>query len=88
MMTISQIIFGQYHIWDIFGLGVKSKVFCRKKNLNDGNHEQGTDSAKMGVNNSAKIPEYPAPKFFVRSAQLAQNFRTLLKKASLGIGSP
>ena len=24
--------YGQYHIWDIFGLGLKSKVFCRKNN--------------------------------------------------------
>ena len=25
------ILFGQYHIWDIFGLGLKSKVICGKK---------------------------------------------------------
>ena len=33
-------------MWDIFGLDLKSKVFCRKKKLNDGNHRQGTHSAK------------------------------------------
>ena len=27
MMAISQIIFGQYHISDIYGLGLISKVF-------------------------------------------------------------
>ena len=27
MMVISQILFGQYHRWDIFGLGMKIKGF-------------------------------------------------------------
>ena len=34
MMAISQILFGQYHIWDytyIFGLGLKRKVFIIEK---------------------------------------------------------
>ena len=43
MMAISKI-----HIWDIFGLGLKS-TFLWKKQLNDGNHGQGTNSAKIGA---------------------------------------
>ena len=31
MMAISQILYGQYHIWDIFGLALKSKVFVEEK---------------------------------------------------------
>ena len=31
-MTISQILYGQDHIWDIYVLGLKTKVFCRKNN--------------------------------------------------------
>ena len=50
-MAISKIIYCQYHIWDIFGLGLKSKVlFFVEKHVNDENHEQGTHSAKMGAN--------------------------------------
>ena len=49
MMAISQILLKQYHIWDIFGLGLNSKIFLWKKQLNDRNHGQGTHSAKMGV---------------------------------------
>ena len=37
-MAISQILYGQYHIWDIFGF------FFYKQH-----HEQGTRSAKMGA---------------------------------------
>ena len=36
MMAISQIIFGQHHILDVFGSGLKSTVFC------------GKNSAKIG----------------------------------------
>ena len=51
VMAISQIFHGQYYIWDIFGLGLKSKVFfIEKKQLNNGNYEQATHSAKMGAN--------------------------------------
>jgi len=33
-MAISQILYGQYlgFIWDSYVLGLKTKVFCRKKN--------------------------------------------------------
>ena len=27
---ISQILYGQYHIWELYDLGLKTKVFCRK----------------------------------------------------------
>ena len=53
-MAISQILYGQYHIWDIFGLG-----------LNDGNHGQGTHSAEMGADSSTEntlnAPEFICP---------------------------
>jgi len=49
-MAISQILYGQYlgFIWDSYVLGLKTKVFCRKK-TNAQNHRQGTYSAKMGA---------------------------------------
>ena len=50
-MAISQILLIQYQIWDVFGLGLKSKVFCRKKNEN---YRPGTHSAKMGADSLAK----------------------------------
>ena len=45
-MTISHILYGQYHIWDTFGLGLYYG--------NDGNRGQGTHSAKMGAYSSAE----------------------------------
>ena len=63
LMAISQILFGQYHIWDIFWLGLKTKVFLWKKQLNDGNHEQGTHSAKMGADSSSAENTPNTPKF-------------------------
>ena len=41
MMAIFKILYGHHHIWDIFGLGLKSKVFIEKKQLNDKNLRQG-----------------------------------------------
>ena len=35
MMAISQILFDQYHTWDIFGLGLKRRFFMEKQ-LNAG----------------------------------------------------
>ena len=32
IMAGSQILYSQFHTWDIFGLGLKSKVFCRTNN--------------------------------------------------------
>ena len=62
MIAISQILFGQYHTWNIFGLGLESKVFVWKKQLNDGNYGHGTHSAKMGADTSAKnIPKFIRP---------------------------
>jgi hypothetical protein len=29
---IFQILYGQYHIWDLYVLGLKTNVFCRKNN--------------------------------------------------------
>ena len=54
MLAISQILFGQYHILDIFVLGQKNKGFLQKKQLNDGNHGQSTHSAKMRDDRSAE----------------------------------
>ena len=46
IVPVSQIFYSQYHKWDILGFGLKSKVFVEKQQLNDGNHGQGTHSAK------------------------------------------
>ena len=60
MMAISQILYVQYHIWDIFGLGVKSKKKMLKKQLNEENHGQGTDIAKISADNLAEnTRKYP-----------------------------
>jgi hypothetical protein len=29
--ALSQILYGQYHIWELYVLDLKTKVFCRKK---------------------------------------------------------
>ena len=59
MMAIYKIIFDQYHIWDIFGLGLisrKQSFLVEKKNKqqNDRNHGQGTHSAKIGADSLAE----------------------------------
>ena len=78
MMHISQILFGQYHIWDIFGLGLKTEKqsFLWKKKLNDVNQGQGTLSAKMGADSLAEITQ----NIFGRSARLVQKFGISFKK--------
>ena len=78
MMAISQILIYQYHIWDIFGLAVKSKVSCEKTQLSDGNHEQGTHSVKMGANSLAENTQN-TPK----SVQLAHQFCICIVKNRL-----
>ena len=62
-MAISEILLGKYHIWDILGLGLKSKPFCRKKKLNDEYH--GNHSAKTGAVSSTK--NTPSTSKFIRS---------------------
>ena len=59
-MAISQILYSQYmgFIWDSYVLGLKTKVFCRKK-PNAQNHRQETYSAKMGAVVWPKIPQMP-----------------------------
>ena len=32
VMAIFQILYGQYHICDLYVLGLKSKVFCKNNN--------------------------------------------------------
>ena len=32
VMAISQILYGQYDTWGMFGIYIKTKVFCRKNN--------------------------------------------------------
>ena len=48
MITISQILYDQYHIWDIFGLGLK--VFLLKKTTENGNHGEGTQPNSYNPN--------------------------------------
>jgi hypothetical protein len=47
--AISQILYGQYRIWDWYVLGLKSKSICKKNEPNTQNHGQGTHSAKVGI---------------------------------------
>ena len=68
-MAFSQIFFGQYHIWDIFDLSLKSKFFFVEKTTENGNHGEGTHNAKMGTYKyfsqkylkeySANLPNWP-----------------------------
>ena len=53
IIAISQIIYWQYHIWDIFVFGLNNKVFFVDK-LRYGNQEQGTHSEKMCADSLAK----------------------------------
>ena len=32
VMAISQILYSQYHVWDLYVLGLKSKDFCKNNN--------------------------------------------------------
>ena len=41
MMAIFKILYGHHHIWDIFGLGLKSKQQATSQQLNDENPGQG-----------------------------------------------
>jgi hypothetical protein len=67
-MAISQILYSQYmgFIWDSYVLGLKTKVFCRKK-PNAQNYRQETYSAKMGAVVWPKIPPNFLPQFACRS---------------------
>ena len=76
--------YGQYHIWEIFGLGLKIKVFCTKKiqQPNTQNHGQGTHSAKMdAVYFCRKYPKCPQNFRLNLSAQ-AQKFGIFEKALS------
>ena len=84
-MDIYQILYGQCHIWDIFGLGLKIKVFCRKK-MNDGNHGQGTHNAKMGADSLAENTPYTTK--CIRPIFLIGPKGILLNEASSGVHSP
>ena len=48
VMAISGIHDHHYHIWDLYVLRLKSKVFPKKQKLDIQNHGQGTHSSKMG----------------------------------------
>ena len=43
-------------IWELYVLGLKTKVFCRKQQPNTQSHGQGTHSAEMGAVVWPKIP--------------------------------
>jgi hypothetical protein len=73
--STSQILYGQYHIWDLFGIVCfrpeNQIVFCRKKQSHTQNHGQGTHSAKMGAVVWPKIPKMP-PEFLGQSLGLSE----------------
>ena len=85
LMAISQILFGQYHIWDIFWLGLKTKVFCGKNNWMMEIMNKGLTVPKWGlIVVRPKIPQIPQNLF----GQSAQKFEISLKKDSSGVRSP
>jgi hypothetical protein len=48
--AIFLIFYSHYNIWELYLLGLKSKVFCKKFNqIPTQHHEQGTHSAKIGT---------------------------------------
>ena len=47
--AISQILYGQYHIWDLYVLGLKTKGFLWEKQPDTLSHGQGTHSAKKSA---------------------------------------
>ena len=74
--VIDQILYGQYYIWDIFGF------FLSKKQLNDGNHGQGTHSAKMGSHSLAENTYYKYSRQLI--CPIGPKVWELLKKGLLG----
>ena len=56
------ILFGQYHIWDIFGLVLKSKVICRKNKWMNKIMDKGLTVSKMGTHALAKNTPNTTPK--------------------------
>ena len=62
-MAISQIIFGQYHIWDIIGLGVKNKVSCGKNNVMIEIMNTRLTAPKWALIDSLALKYPPNPKF-------------------------
>ena len=83
-MANSQILYGQYQIWDLFGLALTSKVFLLKKQLKDVNHGQRTHSAKIGAESLAEN----TPKCIRLISPIDLKFGIPLKKASMGVYSP
>ena len=87
VMATFQILYGQYHIWDIYVLGLKTKVFCRTT-TNAQNHGQGTHSAMMGAVVWPKISQMPhnlLTQFVCPSPKVRD---IIEKKASSGVRSP
>jgi hypothetical protein len=76
MMAILQILFDQYHIWDIFGLWMKSKVFFVEKTSE---WEKLCRRDLSTVPKRPKIPQIPQS-LFSRFGQFAQKFEMSLKK--------
>ena len=84
MMANFQILHGQYHIWDIFGLWMKSKVFFCRKNIRIIEiMENRLTVPKWVLIVRLKIPQTPQ-NLFSRFGQFAQQFEMLLKKGFIG----
>ena len=83
VMAISQILYCQYHIWDLYVLGLKTKVFCTKKKTTKMDKELAVPRCSL-AENTPNVPKtvgsicLPKPK--------SLEFRW--KKASSGVRSP
>ena len=89
--AISQILYGQYHIWELFGsyvLGLKTKVFCRKNKQNTFSHGQGTHSAEIMLIVLAENTPNASINFLPICLSKPKSFGILEKKRSLDVRSP
>ena len=81
-MAFFQILYDQYHIWHIFKLSMKSKVFCRIK-LNDQPSGKGNHSAKMGADSLVENTQNTR-KCIWPICPLCQNFSDINEKGFIG----
>ena len=80
----SQILYGQYLIWELYVLGLKTKVFLQRKQSNTQNDGQGVNVGALVWPKIPKVTQTFRPNL---SAE-AQKFEIFEKKLSLGVRIP
>ena len=84
-MAVSQILYGQYHIWDIFVLGLKTK--CRKNNQIHFPMDKGLTVPKWVLIAWPKIPQSFSAQFVCPSPKVWDTIEKRLHRASVVRGT-